>query len=127
MRLILIALFPLLALPASAQVTALPGQLFRWDQPTAEVATVDRFEIKIDSGAYVNAGKTPANNAQTASGMSSFSFVIPALSTGPHTFTVRACPASGACVESAPFAFGIVVISAPSNLRAGSDDASPSR
>jgi hypothetical protein len=111
----------LIAAPALAQVPAQPGQLFKWDQPMTEVASVDRFELKIDAGTYVNAGKTLANDSATPAGRQSFSFVIPALTPGNHTYVVRACPASGSCSpDSSPFAFAIIVISQPSGLRIGS-------
>jgi hypothetical protein len=105
------------AASAAAQPTAQPGQLFKWDHPVAQNALVTRFELRIDSGPFTDVGRTLANDTQTPSGMQSFSFVIPALSTGPHTYVVRACPTTGSCAESAPFAFGIVVISAPTGLR----------
>lgn len=121
MKKVLIALaFLMVSSSAFAQVTAQPGQNFKWNQPTSEVATVARFELKIDTGVYVDVGKTAANDASTPAGQSSFSSVIPALTPGAHSFVVRACPASGACSpDSASFAFSIIVLSQPSGLRIG--------
>lgn len=102
-----------------AQVPAQPGQLFKWDQPTAEVSTVVRFEMRIDAGAFVDVGRTAANDAATPAGFSSFSRVIPALTPGNHTFVVRACSATSCGPDSNPFAFAIIVISQPSGLRIG--------
>jgi hypothetical protein len=116
--------FACLLFAQSAFAQAQPGMLFKWNQPTAEVASVARFELKIDAGTYINAGKTLANDATTPTGMQSFSFVIPALTTGNHSFVVRACPASGACTaDSASHAFTIFLISTPTGLRTG--DAAP--
>lgn len=110
----------LLASPALAQVPAQPGQNFKWDQPTAEVASIARFEMKIDNGAFVDVGKVLANDANTPPNFQTFARVIPALAPGTHTFVVRGCPATGACgPESNPFAFAIVVISQPTGLRIG--------
>lgn len=103
---------------AQAQPTAQPGQLFKWDHPTAEGPTIARFEVKIDAGSYVNAGKTAASDAATPAGFTSYSFVIPALTPGNHSYVVRACPTSGSCTaDSASFAFGIIVVSVPTGLR----------
>jgi hypothetical protein len=120
MRKLLAIVFVFWAAPVLAQVTATPGQTFKWDQPTAEVASIARFEMKIDAGAFVDVGKALANEATTPAGFQSFSRVIPALAPGTHTFVVRACPATGACgPDSNPFAFAIVVISQPTGLRIG--------
>lgn len=120
MRVFLIVGCLLVAQAAFAQVPAQPGQLFKWNQPTAEVASVARFELKIDAGTYVDAAKVLSNDAATPTGMQTFSHVIPALTPGNHTFVVRACPTAGNCTaDSAPFAFSIIVISTPSGLRIG--------
>lgn len=114
----LFVLMVLAPVSAFAQPQALPGQLFKWDQPTTQVASIDRFEIKIDTGPYTPVGKVAANDAQTPAGQSSFSFPIPALTPGPHSYVVRACPLTGACSPDSPsFAFSMIVISAPSGLR----------
>lgn len=119
-KFLMACVFVMMAAPAFAQVPAQPGQSFKWDQPTAEVATVARFEMKIDNGAFVDVGKQAANDATTPANMSSFSRTIPALAPGLHTFVVRPCPATGSCgPESAPFAFSIVVLSQPTGLRIG--------
>lgn len=113
--------FVLVSAPAFAQVPAQPGQLFKWNQPTTEEASIARFEMKIDAGAFVDVGKTLSNDTATPTGFQSYSRVIPALTPGNHTFVVRACPATGSCgPESNPFAFAIIVISQPTGLRIGS-------
>lgn len=114
--------FALLAVPvvSSAQPSAVVGQPLKWDQPTAQVSVIARFELKVDAGAYVDAGKTLANDASTPVNMQTFSFPIPALTPGPHTFVVRACPSAGSCSpDSLPFSGVVVLISAPSNVRPG--------
>jgi len=100
-----------------AQVQAQPGQLYKWDFPTAEAATIARFEVKADAGAFASAGKVTADDASTVSGQSSFSWVIPALPNGAHTFTVRACSLLTCGVDTSPFLVAVVVISTPTNQR----------
>jgi hypothetical protein len=120
MRKLLALMFIFWAAPVLAQVTAQPGQSFKWDYPTTESVNVVRFEMKIDTGAYVDVGRTVANDAQTPAGHTSFARVIPALTPGNHTFVVRACPATGSCSpDSNPFAFALVVLPQPTGLRIG--------
>lgn len=112
----------LIASSATAQVTAQPGQNLKWDQATAEIATVGRFEVKIDAGAYVDAGKVLANDAQTQANNQTYRFVIPAITPGPHVFLIRACPVSGSCgPDAAPFNVQMLVLTAPTNVRIGDD------
>jgi hypothetical protein len=117
-RLILTVAFLLMSQAAFAQVTATPGMLWKWDYPTAEAADVVRFEIRVDgTGAFQDAGKTAANDAQTGAGMTSYQLVIPALPSGPHSFATRACTVTSCSTAAAPFAFGVVVITTPTNQR----------
>lgn len=106
---------------ASAQVRV--GDSFKWDQPTGEVASIARFELSIDGSTFNDVGKVEANDGGTQANHTSYRATVPALTSGSHTFTVRACPATGACGPAAPvFSFAVVIISAPSNLRIGSED-----
>lgn len=119
MRTLLAVLFVLsLAAVAEAQVPAVPGQSFKWNQTEGEVAAVTRYEVRVDAAPFVDAGKARADDAATPAGFQTFRFVIPALLAGPHTLEVRACFASG-CTVSAPLGIVVVIVSVPSGLRIG--------
>ena len=97
-----------------------PGDTFKWNQPTSEVVSIPRFELRIDAGAWTDVGKVEANDAQTPAGTTSYRATVPALMSGSYTFAVRACPTTGTCgPEATPFAFAVIVISSPSGLRIG--------
>ncbi len=97
-----------------------PARHLAWDHPTSEVSAqiVTRFEVRYDSGPWVDVGMVPhASGPTTPPTHSSFASPVPALVPGPHTAVVRACNVT-ACTESAALSFVFDVIpTAPSGLR----------
>jgi hypothetical protein len=120
--LILSLAFLLVSSAAFAQPQVPPGSLIKWDYQAPESVAIDRFEIQFDAQPFVTAGKTQANDAQTPAGHASYSFVIPALTPGPHTVTVRACTTTACGSAASPLAFGIVVIGTPTGLRLAQEE-----
>ena len=119
----------LVALPAFAQTHITQPFRYLFDEATQNVngtagqQQVNHFELQVDTGTFANIG-LPSPVASTVPNNTTFSiFADPALATGAHTFTVRACPgtASTGCLASAPLAFVLdpAPAPAPTNLRVG--------
>lgn len=90
------------------------GQSFAWDYADADLSAgaVTRFEIQIDGGSFTSVQMAQAfTDAQTPSGAKSYKVAIPALTTGSHTFAVRACN-DQLCGDPTP-AFGFVLAVKP--------------
>jgi hypothetical protein len=96
-------------------------QKFTFDYKTSDFTTfaVLRFELQVDGGAWVSVN-VPAttDDATTPAGSHSYDVPIPALVTGNHTWTVRACNAQLCSDPMTPMAFVLAVKPpAPSGLR----------
>lgn len=96
------------------------ARLLAWDHPTSEVQAqiVTRFEVRYDSGPWVDVGMVPhPSGPATPSSHSAFSSPVPALVPGSHTASVRACNVT-ACTESPILSFVFdVQPTSPSGLR----------
>lgn len=92
-----------LAASASAQTQVTSAQSFAWDYPAADIVTVSRFEIKVDTGSYLDAGKTPLSNVAN-----SYYYQIPAMVSGNHQVVARACNIAGCSVDTPPLLFVFV-------------------
>jgi hypothetical protein len=108
---------PVLATTASMQAppVATAGQSIGWDYTDADVAAggVVRFELQVDGGTWSNVGMT-----KVAGSTLTYSTPIPALTTGEHTVSVRACNTALCGDASTPLAFVLAVKPAPaSNVR----------
>lgn len=108
-----LALVALLAgfMPAGAAAqppVAVAGQSFAWDYLDADVASgaVVRFEIRIDQddATLTDAGMSRIGTAE------SYSTPIPALTSGDHTWDVRACSAVLCSDPTPPFAFAFAAV-----------------
>jgi hypothetical protein len=93
------------------------GDKFGWDYLDANIATVNRFEVLYDSGAWTPVG-IPADQLIVAGGKTYRVPVPTTLSQGTHTFSVRACSVEvcGAALGPLGFAFAVVPPT-PTNLR----------
>lgn len=114
-----IAAFVFLAAQALAQ-DAIPGQSFGFDYLTADFANfaVVRFEMNVDGAGWTDiAIPEVADDTNTQDGAHTYKVAIPALTVGSHDVAFRACNATGCGTATAPFAFNMVVFSAPSNVR----------
>ena len=83
-----------LSIVLSVAQTARTGSFFAWDYETAAITQqgIDRFEMQIDGGTWVNVGLNPSTaDATTLPGYTTFRTPIPALTLGPHTVALRAC------------------------------------
>src|SRR5712691_8982551 len=91
----------------------LPGTAFAYNYLWDWTGPVDRFEMKLDGGAYVSVGLPPvALGTYTLPG-------DPTL-TGSHSAVVRACTATGCTPDSNTLAFTVAPApkpSAPTNLQ----------
>lgn len=89
---------------------ATQGQSFAWDYTDAQIAAaaVDRFEVAIDGGIFASIGMATKIDGQEA-----YKWPIPPLTTGPHTFLVRACNTSLCGDASAPLSFVLAVKPSP--------------
>src|SRR4051812_18642473 len=115
MRRLVIATYFLLVFAGvgSAQTPAPPvataSQSFGFDYKDADVITfsVTRYEMQIDGGAVWTSVAVPvkANDGLTPAGSSTYRVAIPALTTGSHTVSFRACNAQLCGDGSTPFAF----------------------
>lgn len=90
------ALWLLIAQPSPAQ-TVLPyppppATLIAWTHP--EPATVDRFDLRVDQGAYADVGKGCTDSRAT------FCAPFPAVTPGTHVLGVRACNVYGCSVDA---------------------------
>lgn len=95
--------------PPPPVATAL--QSFGFDYKDADLSAggVVRFEQQIDSGAFASIAIPPkANDAQTQPGNSTYKTPVPALTTGPHTVSWRACNAT-MCGDPLVFAFVLAI------------------
>ena len=115
MRVLILVLIGLLCVcHAWAQTTATPGQSLAWEHATADAELVTRFEVSYDQAASVGVGRTRHPTLANT-----FYAPLPALITGSHTVTVRACNANGCSIPSAVFTFSMVA-GVPSIVAAGS-------
>lgn len=95
-----LALALTLGLPAAAaaQTVVTGTQKFAFDYKIADVTTygVVRFEINLDnSGVWTSVGMAAvSDDAQTTALSHTYVVPIPALVTGPHSVTFRACNAN---------------------------------
>jgi hypothetical protein len=99
-------------LAAQAPPVATATQAFGFNYADADLATfsVVRFELQIDGGAWTSVAiPAKANDALTPAGASTYRVPIPALTTGSHTVSFRACNAQLCSDPSAPFSFILAV------------------
>lgn len=117
-RLWLLTLFVSLGFAVSARAQTPPppvataSQSFGFDYKDTDVTAggVSRFEMQVDGGAFVSVAIPPkANDSQTPAGSSTYAVPIPALTTGPHSVSFRACNPQLCGDSSAPFAFVLAV------------------
>jgi hypothetical protein len=110
---------------ASAQTPPPPvataSQSFGFDYKDADLSAggVVRFEMQIDTATFTSVAIPPkGNDAQTPAGSSTYVVPIPALTTGNHTVSFRACNAQ-LCGDASPaFSFVLAVKPAtPSGTR----------
>ena len=96
---------------AVAQTPVTPAQFIGVDQ--SDYANVTRFELRVDTGAWTDAGKPAATGAANT-----VKLAMPAMTPGAHAITVRACNAAGCSAATAPFSVTLVVIpTVPANVR----------
>lgn len=96
--------------PAPPVATA--SQAFGFDYKDADLTTfsVIRFEMQMDAGAFVSVNlPIKASDALTPVGSSTYKVPIPALTTGSHVVSFRACNAQLCGDSSAPFTFILAV------------------
>lgn len=79
--------------PAAAQTPVTTANQYAVDQ--SDYANVTRFEIRVDTGAWVDVGKPAATGAANT-----VTVPLPAMTVGPHTITIRACNAAGCSAAS---------------------------
>ena len=104
-------LFVLYAAPAVAQTPVTGANQIAFDQ--SDYANVTRFEVRVDTGAWVDIGKPPASTAANT-----VQVPLPAMTVGPHALTVRACNAAGCSAASVPVNVVMVAIpQVPANPR----------
>lgn len=101
-RLMLMGLVVVMGVILHAQ-SATPGQSLAWTHPAADAELVTRFETNYDAGGYVDVGRVAHPSAPDT-----FYAPLPALVSGSHTVTVRACNDNGCSADSAPFTFSMV-------------------
>lgn len=97
---------------AQSPPVATTTQSFGFDYKDADLTTfsVIRFEQQVDTGTWVTVQIPPkANDAQTPAGASTYKVPIPALTTGTHVVSWRACNAQICGDPSAPFSFILAV------------------
>ena len=103
----------LYAVPAFAQPPiAAATQSFAFDYKTTDLtaSAVVRFELQVDGGAWVNVNiPATSDDAQTPVGSHSYAVPIPALVTGNHTVSFRACNVQLCSDPMTPFAFTLAV------------------
>lgn len=91
---------------------ATASQSFGFDYKDTDVTAggVSRFEMQVDGGAFASVAIPPkGNDSQTPAGSSTYVVPIPALTTGTHTVSFRACNAQ-LCGDASPsFAFVLAV------------------
>lgn len=93
-----------LASPAAAQTPVTTANHIAFDQ--SDYANVTRFEVRVDTGAWVDIGKPAATG--TANTVTT---PLPAMTVGPHTLTVRACNAAGCSAAST--GINVVMVAIP--------------
>jgi hypothetical protein len=111
----------LTALVLLLQVSVSAARPVVWDYSDADLKTglVNRFELSIDGGAFVDVGRVRADDADQTPGTVSYKTSLPPLMVGPHTVDVRACNVTE-CSPVASFAFVVSITPAKvSNLRIG--------
>jgi hypothetical protein len=94
---------------------ATAGAQVAWDYADADIAAgaVVRFEIQVDVGAWSDVGMT-----KLAGAAATYAAPIPALQTGQHTVSVRACNTNLCGDATSPLAFVLAVKPATAkNLR----------
>lgn len=64
----------------------------KWDYADAELPTITRFEVKVDTGNWIAVGiPAPEVFPDTLAGHHTFTYTLPSVANGPHSFLVRAC------------------------------------
>lgn len=116
MRTLVFLVFALLAAsPIFAQaidITDPSTKRLAWDH--AKPTDVTRFEVRLDQGAWTDAGKTACPSPNAAS----FCGALPAMTHGAHSLTVRAVNAAGASAPSNAVDVNVIVVpSAPVTAR----------
>ena len=127
LRKLLIVALAAWAAPALAQLT--PSGFLLWDYNTANFSlfSISRFELQLDSAAFVSVG-IPAtrNDAQTEAGSNTYGVAASGMiiTVGNHTFSVRACSVAQCSLNNpvAGFTFSVPpppppVLAPPRNLR----------
>lgn len=109
--LLVVGLVSVSVVPVVAQTAQVPYPVpasyrLGWDQAMPE--TVDRFESRLQGGAWTDVGKVLCG--APVSGYCQPFPTIP--SPGTYTFEVRSCNVAG-CSSATPFVFASVAISAP--------------
>jgi stage V sporulation protein SpoVS len=113
--------------PSFAQ-TANPGDSVRWDFSDADLAasSVVRFEVCYDAAlpcpsftpAAAKFSPTAVQGGAPASGSSAYKGLLPALTTGAHNLTVKACSTAVCGGVAGPLGFSLVIIPGlPVNLQ----------
>jgi len=123
-RPILIAAVACLALSlpalAAAQTTAGPLDSLRWEHLDSDVTTtqVNRFLVCYDGAADAACLVAPltskftpttAQGGPPAAGNSAYKLLVPALTAGQHTVTVKACNATVCGVPATPLTFSFQI------------------
>jgi hypothetical protein len=95
----------LVVLVCTLQLDAQTNLRAIWDYSDVELPTINRFEVKVDTGNWVDIGiPAPEVFSTTLAGHHSYVFILTSVSNGPHAFYVRACDATQCSFEvSSPY------------------------
>jgi hypothetical protein len=88
-----------------------PQRTFLWEYSTADLASaeVNRFELKVDDGAWTDVGRSASGDQSEAKpGSVIYAAPVPALTLGVHTAQLRACNPTE-CSEPLSMAFTISI------------------
>jgi hypothetical protein len=90
----------------------------RWDYDDIELPNVSNFQIKVDAAATYTQIGIPTGQilSDTTPGTHTYEYILPALTSGTHSFTVRACNATDCSFD---LSTSFRLIGNPKNLRIG--------
>lgn len=121
-RCVLIVIGSLIAWPVAAQVNAVPGQQFVWDQPAPNLVEANGYTyLHYDDNATTGvafSGVVCVEKTPVVSNVYECAVAIPAYTPGTHTVTVAAKNIAGESERSIPLTFTLVVVpGTPTALR----------